>query len=149
MKTLKNWKLVDIWGQIVMLSVPIIFGFLIDNFDIVNNWGYYLIALLSVGAWQVISCLIHLPLMKKIWIARSRVGYNIALLILLIVALLSTVMIYSDRSEAIFYELFALIGIGIILGIWYFCNTVVEYNKIAAMRQNSRYDLLNRINKPE
>jgi hypothetical protein len=108
------WKRFDLYGQLTMLLIPLLLGGILSP-------GFSFSAYFSVGAWQVMSTLIHKCLSKKPLTISTRAIYEWVLAALAIVGLLSI----AFDGLFIFY-LYLMLLAGVVMGIWYFIITLIE-----------------------
>ena len=121
MKSLLYWKLADIILQVLALLVPVVLCITDVPFDIF--YSYF-----SVGAAQVVSCVINKLFLDPDYRADGRRTYEITLLLVLGLFLLLWVgyLVWNDIVGVYGIFAVAMLFIGPIMAIAYVLTTLTE-----------------------
>jgi len=130
MKELLLLKRIDFLAQILAIVVPIVLSV------IKHDEAYFFMIYFSLGAVQVLSCIINKLGLDKEYRDGSRVGYEIVLLIITVLGLVALLDAYNPGGRggnfAMMY-LFLLLFAGFIFGMWYLIISVNEMVFVAKL----------------
>jgi len=112
-----NLKRIDLYGQLVFLV-----GFLL--FIFFQSFGWLFGAYVMVGTWQLISAVLHFSYRSSLLLNHARHFYEIGLIILLGVTLLTMII-----QKIVAYYLLMLVWITPLMAGWYCYITYTELRK--------------------
>jgi hypothetical protein len=116
-------KKIDIAGQVVLTVLPL----MLRALDPDGRLGYnLLVGLICLGGWQVLSTVIHLPVIKAPWIVKGRMIYCVALLLTGGYAFYQE----SQHSNPYMSHQAWLLMAGPVMAIFYFIISLKEKEKI-------------------
>jgi hypothetical protein len=112
---MKTLKIIDVAGQIIVTMVAIFLW---------NDMSFF-IFYFGVGAWQVISCLVHAVVVPRRLRNESRKTYEVTLVVVLIFG---------------WFILLGMLYIGIIMATWYMATCCVEVNSILKHKRRKWFE---------
>lgn len=119
MKTLLSFKRMDFWLQIIIPGC-----LLLGTRDFIDIY-------ITVGAIQVLSCLLNLFLLKPEYKHNGRYLYNVVLLFIFIISLAVFLPLIWDagNGDIVYIFLFSMLIIGFLMAIWYMviCYKEIQY----------------------
>jgi hypothetical protein len=126
---MKTYKKIDLWIQIALMALGILWGLIIAEFRLVFSY-------IAVGSVQVISAIVHLFLSDNYTPHRARKFYGI---IVFILVFLLTFMFNTDYGIGFG---FVMLIISPILAIWYIwiCSKEKKLLENASEKQTESSD---------
>ncbi|MBN9482217.1 MAG: hypothetical protein BGO70_16705 [Bacteroidetes bacterium 43-93] len=117
MKTLLSFKQIDFWLQIILPGC-----LLLGTRDFIDIY-------ITIGAIQVLSCLLNLFLLKPEYKHNGRYLYNVVLLFIFIISLAVFLPLIWDagNGDIVYVFLFSMLIIGFVMAIWYL---VISYREM-------------------
>lgn len=130
MKELLLLKRIDFVAQLLAIAVPILLAIVTKNDDL------FFVIYFSLGGVQVLSCLINKAGLDKEYRDGARTGYEIALLIIVVLGFIALLDAYNPNQRggdfAMMY-LFVMLLAGFILGMLYLIISANEMIFIAKL----------------
>jgi hypothetical protein len=121
MEQLKNWKGIDLVGQLATGLVPVMVTLMSRH----GGMGGFMVSLFALGAWQVVSFFVNMSLEDRGWKSGLRVLYGWVLAALAVFGIMGLAV-----GDVMFAFMFTMLFAGPVLGVLYFIITTIELGRV-------------------